>query len=392
MKLLVVCQYYAPEPFRIADICESLVKLGHSVTVVTGTPNYPEGNIYPGYEKGARKEEVLNGVRVIRCPLIPRKTGPIFRLLNYYSFVFSSKWVLRNLKEAFDVVFVNQLSPVMMAESAEGWARRHGKRCVLYCQDLWPESLTAGGLSRDSLLFRFFGRVSRRIYRRADRILCTSKLFTKYFVKEFGIPEEKLGYLPQYAEDLFCQLPEKQENGTFDFLFAGNIGAAQSVDTILGAARRLHNENVMFHIVGSGSELARLQKEAEDLPNVVFYGRRPVEQMPELYASADAMLVTLAAGPVISLTLPGKVQSYMAAGKPIIGAADGEINYQINTAQCGYCGGAEDAQALADNILRFVGDTDRRGMGLRARAYYEANFREELFMEKLVRCLEEMKT
>ena len=138
MKILVVCQYYAPEPFRIADICKSLVHRGHSVTVVTGTPNYPEGEIYQGYEGGAHRDELIDGVQVHRCPLIPRKQGAVYRFLNYYSYVFSARNYLRRVKDDFDVVFVNQLSPVMMAEPAIYWSKKNKKNCVLYCLDLWP--------------------------------------------------------------------------------------------------------------------------------------------------------------------------------------------------------------------------------------------------------------
>lgn len=166
MRILVVCQYYKPEPFRVADICERWAAQGHTVTVVTGTPNYPEGEIYPGYEGTAHRDEIVNGVRVHRCPIHPRKRGALHRFWNYYSFVFASKRYLSRLEEDFDVVLVNQLSPVMMAEGALQWAKRHGKKTVLYCLDLWPESLSAGGVRPGSLIYRVFWHISRRIYRR----------------------------------------------------------------------------------------------------------------------------------------------------------------------------------------------------------------------------------
>ena len=188
MKILVVCQYYYPEPFRISDICEALVQQGHAVTVVTGTPNYPEGIIYPGYEKGQHGDEVINGVRVHRCPLIPRKTGALYRFLNYYSFVFSSRKYLLGMKETYDVVFVNQLSPVMMAQGALAWAKRRGKKCVLYCLDLWPESLLVGGVRKDSAIYKVFMAISKKIYRKADAIAVSSKAFIDYFETVLGIP------------------------------------------------------------------------------------------------------------------------------------------------------------------------------------------------------------
>lgn len=168
-------------------------------------------------------------------------------------------------------------------------------------------------------------------------------------------------------------------------MFAGNVGAVQSVETIIKAAALLKNEPVKFHIVGSGTDLERLQKMAENLDNVVFYGRRPLEEMPKLYANADAMLVTLSADPILSLTLPGKVQSYMAAGKPIIGAVDGETKNVIEEANCGFCGNAEDDVALAENIAKFIETEDKAVMGVNARKWYEKYFDKQQFMSKFVK-------
>ena len=383
MKILVVCQYYYPEPFRINDICEEMVRRGHEVTVVTGEPNYPEGEIYRGYENHEKSDEVINGVRVHRCPIIPRKEGTIHRLLNYFSYPFQAKRYVKNLKASdgrpFDVVFVNQLSPVMMAEPAIAYKKKYGTPIVMYCLDLWPESLVAGGIVRGSFFYRFFYSVSKRIYRSMDRILLTSRMFSKYFEDEFGVKNTE--YLPQYAEEIFEPLPYKEPGETIDFVFAGNIGTAQSVDTIIRAAEKLQNRKVHFQIVGSGVELERLKSIAGE--NVTFYGRRPLEEMPQFYAMADAMLVTLQADSVLSYTLPGKVQSYMAAGKPIIGAIDGETKEVIREAKCGYCGPAEDAEELVRNICRFLDYENKSQMGLNARKYYEEFFSRNVFMEQI---------
>lgn len=389
-KILVICQYYKPEPFRISDICEEMVRRGHEVQVVTGYPNYPEGILYDGYGKGKHIDEVINGVKVHRCFTIPRKTGTIKRMMNYYSYVASSTtYVLSNDCVAsngkpFDVVYCNQLSPVMMVDAAIAYKKKHKVPIVMYCLDLWPESLIAGGITRESSIYRYFHHVSKRIYRQMDKILITSRMFSDYLNAEFGIKKDSIEYLPQYAEGIFEQVPEKEENGTYDFMFAGNIGVVQSVETIIKAAELLKNEPVKFHIVGGGTDLERIQRRSEGLKNVVFYGRRPLEEMPEFYAKADAMLVTLAADPVLNLTLPGKVQSYMAVGKPIIGAIDGETKMVIEAAQCGYCGKADDIEELVKNIKRFISkETDRKSMGQNARKFYEENFKESLFMDKL---------
>lgn len=391
-KILVICQYYKPEPFRISDICEEMVQRGHEVQVVTGYPNYPEGILYDGYGKGKHIDEVINGVKVHRCFTIPRETGIAKRMMNYYSYAISSiKYVLSNKCTAsdgkkFDVVFCNQLSPVMMAHTAIAYKKKYKVPVIMYCLDLWPESLIAGGIKRESAIYKYYHHVSKMIYRQMDKILITSRMFSKYLKNEFGITAENIEYLPQYAEGIFEQIPPKTETGVFDFMFAGNIGEVQSVETILKAAEKLKEYPVKFHIVGGGTDLERLKKIKEDkkIENVIFYGRRPLEEMPGFYEKADAMLITLAADPVLSLTLPGKVQSYMAVGKPIIGAIDGETKEIIEDARCGFCGKADDAEELAENTKRFIlKETDRSNMGQNARKYYEENFQEKLFMDKL---------
>ena len=390
MKILVACQYYAPEPFRISDICEALAEQGNDVTVVTGTPNYPEGEIYPGYEKGARADEVIGGVRVHRCPLIPRKSGAVYRFLNYYSFVWSSRRYLRKMKEDFDVVFVNQLSPVMMAEGALAWAKRNHRRCVLYCLDLWPESLLAGGIGQGSPIYQLFLRISRRIYRSADGILVSSRGYAEYFREKFQI--ENVRYLPQYAEDLFGELPQPtEEKQTVDFLFAGNVGSGQSAYTIVDAARLLKNERTIhIHIVGGGISLEKCRILAEGLPNITFYGRQKLEQMPRYYAMADVFLVSLMKDPVLSMCLPGKVQSYLAAGKPVVGAIDGEAARVIREAECGMCAPAEDPETLAELIRRMAAQPElRKQYGENARRYYRAHFQKEKFISDLAAVLQE---
>lgn len=393
MKILVVCQYYHPEPFRISDICEEMVRRGHSVTVVTGVPNYPEGVTYPGYEKRQNRYQELGGVKVHRCFTIPRKTGIVYRMLNYYSYAFSSARYVKKLPDDFDVVLVYQLSPVMMAQAAITYCRKYRKPLMMYCLDLWPESLIAGGIRRGSAIYRLFHHISGRIYSRMDEILVTSRMFCDYLEEQFGIPQRKIKYLPQYADDVFDVLPTERQKENFHFTFAGNIGELQNVEVLLQAAELLEEEPVTFHIVGGGTDLERMQRLAREkrLDNVVFYGRRPLEEMPRFYRMSDAMLITLKADPVLSYTLPGKIQSYMAAGKPIIGAINGETAQVVAEARCGFCGEAENPLMLAENVKRFVSCEDRARLGRNARAYYARYFEKQSFMDMLERELEALR-
>ena len=241
---------------------------------------------------------------------------------------------------------------------------------------------------KGSAVYKIFHKISCKIYRSADRLLITSKSFAKYFAEEFGI--NGVEYLPQYAEAIFDpQTCKKEQNGYVDLMFAGNVGTAQSVDTIIRAAKLTEDiPNLRWHIVGDGSELKNCMAMAEELSarSVVFHGRHPIEEMPKLYAMADAMLVTMQKNPIVSLTLPGKVQTYMAAGKPIIGAIDGETAIVIDEAKCGYCVPAEDCTSLADAVRGFV-SSDMDHYGENSLRYYENNFTRNGFFDELTKQL-----
>ena len=386
MNILVVSQHYWPESFPSTELCEGLAARGHQVHVVTDVPNYPMGYIFPEYKKGKRRVEERNGVKIFRTFTIGRRNNILFRMLNYYSFAISSTLFCRRLKKEYDAVLAIQTSPIMMVSGALSYAKKHRKKCVFYTMDLWPASLAAGGIRESSPIYKFFGWVSKRLYRRADRILITSRMFRSYLQEQFAIDSQRIGYLPQYAGSQFESLPEQKEKQAVDLMFAGNVGAAQSIPTILQAAKALSDvKQLRFHIVGDGSELESSKALSRELglENVLFHGRHPASEMPAFYAMADAMLVTLTADPFISLTLPAKVQYYMAAGKPIIGAADGEIPKVIADARCGFCGNAEDAAGLEGAIRSFLCCADPAQLGKNSRAYYEAHFTKELFMERL---------
>jgi glycosyltransferase involved in cell wall biosynthesis len=386
MKILVVCQYYYPEPFRIYDICETLVKKGHDVTVLTGLPNYPEGRILKEYRFGKKRNEVINGVKVIRSFEIGRGNGKIKLFLNYISFALSASLKTLFMKEKFDVILVNQLSPVIMGIPAIVYKKKYNKKILLYSLDLWPASLAAGGINENSLIYKIFFKISNWIYNSADSILVTSSMFIKYFEDTLQLDSKSIGHLPQYAEDLFTESIEVPKNDKYNFVFAGNIGDMQSVDTIVKAANELKNyTNIVFHIVGDGSKLeeCKLLSDKLLLDNVIFYGRRPVSEMPKYYSLADAMLITLKDNETLSYTLPGKVQSYMAAGKPIIGSINGETRSVINESGCGLCCDAENYQELANIIFQFCNRNDRGKMAENSYIYYIRNYSKERFISVL---------
>lgn len=392
MKILVVSQYYYPEPFRIADICEALVEKGHTVDVVTSFPNYPMGEIYDGYKDKSHSDEEINGVKVHRVFTLGRKTGGLRRFLNYYTYQLASTQYVSSLGDEYDVVFVYQLSPVMMANAAIKYKKKYNKKMLVYCLDLWPDSLTLGGIKKNSPIYNYYKKLSCKIYNSADRILVSSRMFCRYFEDMFRMGGEKVEYLPQYAEDVFCP-SEKESSDIINITFAGNIGTTQSIETILYAAEKLKGEKVFFNFYGDGSGLVRLKDIAKslELENVAFHGRISLDSVPQKYAESDALIVTLSDNEVLSMSFPGKIQSYMAAGKPVIGGVNGEAARIINDAECGFCTSAENVDGLVDCIKRFMQSNEKEVLGQNARKYYEENFRKEIYIEKLIKELEDIR-
>lgn len=388
MKILVISQYYYPEPFRITETCETLVKRGHSVTVLTSQPNYPEGDIYEGYNNVYKVEE-LNGVKIYRTKIHPRKKGSIHLFLNYISFPHYSKKVLKKLDDDYEVVFINQLSPVLSALPGIRYAKKNKVKTFLYCLDLWPESLISGGITEGSIIYKFFEFVSKRIYRKVKHVLVTSKSFSVKFSK-YGI--ESI-YLPQYAEDSFQYIPNSiGEDNKFHCTFAGNIGEMQSVETIIYAANELREyKEIIFNIYGTGSNFDNIKKLRNEmnLDNVILHGRKDISQMPYVYSKSNIMLITMRKNDLLSLTLPGKVQTYLAAGKPILGAIDGETKLVIEESQAGYVCEAENYKEFSALILKAKNDTNLDKKGISGLNYYKDNFSKNSFFKKLENIFEE---
>lgn len=393
MKILAVSQYYWPEPFNVADMCEGLVSRGHEVTVLTGIPNYPEGEVYSGYRRRTALEEERNGVRISRIPNRERRQGTLNRFINYYSFSSKGSGYARNMPEDFDVVLSFEISPVMSVNPAIAYAEKYGAPLFLYVIDIWPECLTSGGIKKNSFLYKYYAGVSRKIYRAADRLAITSTGFQGYLSDLLGYPVD-CAYLPQYAEDLFggsapsCKIDSSLfPEDALNFMFAGNVGAAQDVQCLVKAASLLDKDAYIFHVVGSGSELDGCKELARKLSasNVVFHGRHPVEEMPSYYALADAMVATFAPSDMLAYTLPRKIQSYMAAGKPVVGTVDGAASRVVNEAACGLCCAPGDSVGLAQLCRQFseLAPLDRTNMGANARAYCKANFSRETFLDTL---------
>lgn len=354
MKILIVCQYYYPEPFRITDIAENLVKLGNEVTILTGLPNYPEGKVSQEYKWGKRRNEFVNGVEIVRTFIIGRRKGKIFLGLNYLSFIISSSLKMILLKKDFDTIFVYQLSPVFMAIPGILYKKIKKKKLVLYCLDIWPASLTAMNISKKSFIYKMVAKMSSFIYSNVDSLLVSSKGFVKYLNNELRINKD-IKYLPQYAEDIYGEVTDENKSiEEYNLVFAGNVGKMQSVDTIVKTASFLREkQNIKFHIVGDGSELQKCKNLANQLGcgNIYFHGRVELKEVVRFYDIADILLLTLRDDDLTNLTLPAKYQSYLLANKRIIAAVNGETAEEIECMKAGNTCSAENSEELSNLIL-----------------------------------------
>ncbi|RJP71762.1 MAG: glycosyltransferase WbuB [Comamonadaceae bacterium] len=397
MKILVVSQYFWPENFRINDLVKEWVTRGHEVTVLTGKPNYPDGQVFPEFARAPERFSDYEGARVHRVPMLARSQGAMRLMLNYLSFVIGGclwgPWLLRGLRA--DVIFVYEPSPITVGIPAVLLGRLKRAPVVLWVLDLWPETLAAVGAVRSPIVLRMVGHLVSFIYNRCALVLGQSRAFIDS-IGHYCRDRSKVRYFPSWAESLFLQAdgaraPEvPPATDTFSILFAGNIGEAQDFPAILDAAELLrHNERVRWLIVGDGrrfewvkGEIARRQLHER----VLLLGRFPVERMPSFYAHADALIASLKADPTFSMTIPGKVQSYLLAGKPILGMLDGEGASAIEAAGAGLVCPAGDAQGLVNAIERMAGMSpdERLAMGARGRQYAESEFDRDRLMDRLL--------
>jgi colanic acid biosynthesis glycosyl transferase WcaI len=406
VKILIVTQYFWPENFRINDLGESWVKQGHTVTVLTAIPNYPEGRFFHGYGFFKKNKEDYKGITVYRVPILPRGSKNHFRLaMNYLSFVISGLLLAPfYCRDNYDLIFVMQLSPITVALPAILIKKIKHIPMVLWVQDLWPESLSATKAVTFSPILKFMTRLVRYIYHRCDLILVQSQAFISS-VKRFGVDMNHICYFPNSAEDYYRPVElsydaveRKSIPKGFIVMFAGNIGVAQDFETIISAAAKIRDyKDIYWVIIGDGRMHSWVKEEImrRDLStNILLLGRHPAEMMPRYFALADVMLVSLKDDKNIALTIPSKVQSYLACAKPIIASLGGEGARIIEESMSGFSCQPENPDALAKLVLKMyhMEKAERQAMGINGRKYFENNFERGMLINRLDKIFKELLT
>ena len=398
--ILLVSQYFYPEPFRVNDMAIEWVKRGYKVTVLTGIPNYPMGKFYDGYDKNHRTRETWNGVNIIRIPLIARGNSSnkllnaIGMTRNYFSFVRSGrKWV--KSKEASelhaDIVFTFEVSPMTQAKIGVWYGNSFSVPSYLYVQDLWPENVETVTGIHNRLIIGAIDKMVDNIYKNTSTIFTTSPSFVEAIVnRKNPVDRKKVHYWPQYAEDFYKPLEphdikEIPNDDFFKIAFTGNIGTAQGLDILPKTAELLKEEKIKFVIVGDGRYQPEFVKQIEERKvqdMFIMLPRVQAEKIPEILSVCDAGFISFNNTPLWENTIPAKLQSYLACGMPIIASASGETKRVISEARCGVCTEIGNADALAEGILKML-KMNIIELSDNARSYFEEHFNKKLLMDMM---------
>ncbi|MDC3298647.1 glycosyltransferase family 4 protein [bacterium] len=396
MRILIVSQYFWPEQFRVNDLVEELCKRGHEITVLTGKPNYPCGTVYEEYRRNTACFNHYKGAQIIRVPLAVRGSTSFQLVFNYLSFFLSASlfgvWRLRGIQ--FDSVFVFGTSPITACLPAILLGKLKKAKVVLWVLDLWPDTLQALGVVKSKFILFLVGVLVKFIYRHCDLVLGQSKAFIQS-IRRYQPDVDKIKFFPNWAEDIFDSslaemAPELDKRlDKFNIVFAGNLGDAQDLPNVLDAAKILQKKGLVRWIfLGEGRRSDWLKKEIMQnnlADDCLVLGSYPVSRMPSFFAHADALLVSLKNEPVFSSTIPGKVQSYLQSGKPVLGMINGEGARVIDEAEAGMACPAGDSSALANNIISMASlcPDKREVLGLNGMRYAQEEFNRTKLINQL---------
>lgn len=407
MNILIVSQHFFPDNFRINDIAVKLTQSGNNITVLTSLPDYATGYVPEEYKQKFKDDYF--GVNVIRVKTKERKSGVKNRALNYLSFLTASKKEVKKMDlKKFDCIMCYQTSPIFMAHAAITAKKKSGKKLIIYCLDLWPESLKVWGIKENNPLFKLMNKYSKWAYNKADVIAVSSNPFKEYLNNVNNVPLDKMVYLPQHSNRLNLSINNnitadlknesikketKEEQKETVFAFGGNIGAAQDVECIIKAAALIKDKNFKINIYGDGSELENVKNKAKELnvnEKVKFFGRVTFNDLQEHYKKADAFILTLKQSGAVGNTVPAKLQEYMSGNKPIFSAAGKGATEIIENADCGKAVPPSDYKALSQALADFIDNPEKyKNCGRNGLKYFNKNYTLDIFETRLLKIIRE---
>lgn len=396
MKILIISQYFYPENFRINDLALELKNRGHKITVLTGLPNYPKGEYFDGYDDKKYCDEIWNDIPIYRCKLRPRKTGSINLIRNYVSFVVEANKKLKELEnQDFDLIYVFEVSPITVALPAIKFKKKKKLPIVINIQDLWPENIIAVTGITNFIVIGLVNKMVNYIYKHCDLILTASPSFVDK-IRDRIKNKDKVVYWPQYSivsrtnEDVSLY-----NKDFFNIVFTGNIGEAQGIDLAIEAANILKNEKICWHFVGDGRNRKKLEKMVKEYnidERVIFHGFHPEKEIPKYLKDADAALLILKPNPIFEMTIPAKLQTYLACGVPILGCVSGEGKRIIEESNAGIVSDEISVEALVKACQKFISlnSNDLNAYKDMAFKYGDDNFNKLELIVRLEKMMEEL--
>lgn len=401
-KILLLTQWFEPEPtFKGLTFAKELKKQGFEVEVVTGFPNYPGGKVYSGYRMKWFQRDVLDGVIVNRVPLYPsHDRSAVRRVINYVSFALSSFIYISIFTRRVDVIYAYH-PPLTVGFVAAIYKLICGSKMVLDVQDLWPDTLRATGMITNKTILLIIAKVAKLIYRISDCVVVLSEGFCNRLVSR-GVELDKIKIIKNWAdEDKLNSTTEPKrytsdDEGCFNILFAGNIGRAQAIGTVLEAAEILakKNSSVRFIFLGQGLELENLKTAVKSvrIDNVEFLPAVQMGQVGDYLRAADALLVHLRDDELFEITIPSKIQAYMAIGKPILLAVKGDATNLVNEARCGIIAEPENPLSLVNAAIKLESMTkdELHSMGENGKEYYVRELSLKVGVNKFTRIFNEI--
>jgi len=393
-NLLIFSPFFFPENFKINQLVDQL-KLNNKVTVVCPIPNYPKGKFYKGFGLFKKRFERNKNLSIVRVAVWPRKNGSKLNIfLNYLSFIVLSiiPTIILSFKK-YDLILVNQTSPITIALPAIIIKKIKGTPLIMWVKDLWPESVKDGGNLKSNFIPNILTPLVKYIYKNCDEILVSSRPFIESI--NLKVKSKKITYVPEWGEKIFTdkrkikfknELIENIKN--FKIIFAGNIGVAQDFDTLIKAMKIIKNLPITLIVIGDGRDKNRILKKTLEFnlsDKIIFLGSFSLDKMPYFFNHADALLISLKKSTIFSKTVPSKTQSYMSFGKPILTNADGEVSEIVKEAKCGLTCNSGDYQKLAKNMekLSLKSSEELNVLSMNAKNYSKENFDEKRIMSNI---------
>lgn len=407
MHILFIAHYFQPEPnfFFALPFAEALVKQGHSVEVLAGLPNYPSGKIYEGYKKASLlQREVMNGIPVMRTPLYPsHDRSSLKRIISYSSLSLTQACVGPFSARKADVAYVCQ-GPATIGLPAVAMKLLRKIPFVYHIQDLWPDSLTATGMFNNRAGIAIINKWCNFVYSQAGKVTVISPGMKEILCSR-GVPESKISVVYNWCdEQALFENPAATEcltdvrnlfKGKFNIVYAGNIGKAQALDSVINAAEILEKRNpaVQFVLIGEGVEKENLRRMVEDksIRNVKFIPRKPLSEINSLLNCADVLLVHLSDNDLFKITIPSKIQAYLAAGKPIMAGVRGDAANLVEAAKAGLSCKSEDPQdiaAVAEKFSRLDREELLR-MGINGKEFYRQELSFDIGVNRFINIFKE---